>query len=168
MQNQSSAARLTLSGSERPDLANFLDKGRADPQQTAQVTLHLKSKMSDAEMERFVNDLSAKPIAERHYLSREQLAEMRGASPEDIARVQAFASRYHLAVVETNPAARTVTVSGTLADLQAAFGVELHNYQGDGATFRDHNGSVSLPADVAPAIEGVLGLSTKPVARSHE
>ena len=165
MQNQSTAARITLSGSDRPGLADARDQGPVDPNQTADVTLHLRSKMSDAEIEQFVNELSAKPVSERRYLSREELAELRGAAPADIARVTGFANRYDLKVTDTDAAARTVTIGGTMANLEAAFGVELHNYESAGTVFRDHSNSISLPADIAPVVVGVLGLNTRPIAR---
>jgi kumamolisin len=154
-----------LTGSERPELGGAEDQGRADPNQAADVTLYLRGKMSDAEIEQFVEGLSAKPVSERHYLSREELGELRGATPEDIARVEAFANRYHLKVTSADAAARTVAITGTVANLESAFGVELRNCQSDGAAFRDYSGSISIPAEIAPIVVGVLGLNTRPIAR---
>ena len=165
MQTQSTAPRVVIPGSERPALAGAEDLGQVDPTQPATVTLQLRGKMTDAEMERFISEQASKPIAQRKYLSREELEEMRGATAEDIAKVSAFASQYHLQVVRIDRAARAVTLSGTLGELEKAFGVELHNYRAGDTTFRDYAGTISVPAGVAPALQGVFGLSTRPVAR---
>jgi kumamolisin len=127
--------------------------------------MYLRSKQRDEDRKQFIESLAAAPLSERKYLSREQLAEMRGASSEDIAHIEEFASRYALEVVSTDAAARTVTLRGKLNDLEKAFGVELHNYSDGAGLFRDYSGAISLPADMAPAVEAVLGLSTRPAAR---
>lgn len=159
--------RIVLEGSERPVASSFEDCGRVDPGKTAEVTVYLRSKLPEVESGKFVNALAAAPLSKRQYLTREQLAEIRGASPEDVARVKAFANRYDLEVGAADPAARTVTLRGKLEDLEKAFGVELRNYR-DGATlFRDYAGPISLPAEVASAVEAVLGLSTRPAARAR-
>jgi kumamolisin len=124
--------------------------------------------MTDADLDKLVNAESAKPIAERKYLTREQLADMRGATSDDVTKLEAFAGRYHLKVTGADRGARTVSLSGSIADLEAAFGVALHTYQSKGATFRDHVGSVTLPADIAPIVRGVFGLSTRPAAKHHD
>ena len=157
--------RIVLEGSERPYSAALEDCGRVDPGETTEVTVYLRSKLPEPEAAHFVKSLTATPLSERQYLSREQLAERRGASPEDLARVKAFANHYGLEVVATDTAARTVTLRGKLEDIEKAFGVELRNYRDGAAQFRDYTGAISLPADIAPAVRAVLGLSTRPAAR---
>jgi kumamolisin len=164
MNSHDAAARMVLAGSEHTALSNAHDLGRASADGTAEVTVLVRSRMSDAEMEQRLNAEESKPISERHYLSREELAEMRGASSEDIARIQSFAEQYHLEVVHVDAASRSVALKGKIADLEAAFGVELHTYEANGTVFRDHAGAVTLPSDVGSLVRGVLGLSTRPVA----
>lgn len=164
MPNQAAAARVVLAGSERSGPANAQDLGPVNPGQEAEVTVHLRSKTPEGEIEQIVNDLSAKPPSERKYLTREELGGLRAPSPEDITRVEAFAKRSGLAVVNRD-ASWTMTLRGKLGDLEKAFGVALHDYSADGAVFRGRTGSISLPADVAPAVAGVFGLDTRPAAR---
>jgi kumamolisin len=159
--------RVVLEGSERPLASSFEDCGRVDPGETAEVTVYVRSKLPDIESGQFVNALAAAPLSERQYFSREQLAEIRGASPEDVARVKAFANYYGLEVVKSDPAARSVTVRGKIECLEKAFGVELRNYCDGSAVFRDYAGAISLPADIAPRVQAVLGLSTRPAARAR-
>ncbi len=162
---QALAGRMMLAGSERAPVSNAEDRGPVDPDQQAEVTIYLKSKMPESEIEKLVYELSAKPVSERKYFSQEELAELRGASPESVTRVEAFAREYHLTIVRSDPASRSICLRGRLGDLQKAFGVELQNYQSGGTSFRARCGSISLPAEVASAIEGVFGLDTRPLAR---
>jgi kumamolisin len=162
---QALAGRMTLAGSERAPVSNAEDRGPVDPDQQAEVTIYLKSKMPEGEIDKLINEISTEPVSERKYLSREQLAELRGASPESVTCVEAFAREYHLKIVRSDPASRTISLCGSLGDLQKAFGVALRNYQSAGTSFRARSGCIFLPADVAPAIEGVFGLDTRPLAR---
>lgn len=160
-------ARAILEGSERPGGgASFEDCGPVNPGETAEVTVYLRSKLPDEDTGPFIKSFAAARLSERQYLSREQLAEMRGALAKDVADVEAFAKSYGLEVADTDTAARTMTLRGKLADLEKAFGVELRNYRDGAALFRDYAGSISLPAEVAPAVQAVLGLSTRPAART--
>jgi kumamolisin len=165
MPNEAAAARVVLAGSERSKPRNAKDLGPVDPNQEAEVTVHLISKMPENEIKELINDVSLKPPSERKYLTHEELAELRGATPENVGRVVEFAKHYSLAVVNQDAPSRTMTLKGKLADLEKAFGVELQNYSADGAIFRGRSGSISLPADVASAVAGVFGLDTRPVAR---
>jgi kumamolisin len=135
-----------------------------DTRQTGQVTLVLRSRTSDPEMQRILDAASAQPLAARTYLSREQMSELHGADASDIDKIKRFAGTHHLAVTRIDNAARTVSLEGTLQNLEQAFGVELHSYEADGRAFRAATGAVQLPADVAPSVTAVLGLDTRPVA----
>ena len=70
-------------------------------------------------------------------------------SPEDIAKVVAFAQAHDLAVVQISEARRSVWLSGTVAQLSAAFGVKLEEYDHpQGGTFRGRTGPIMIPADL--------------------
>jgi kumamolisin len=105
--------------------------------------------------------------AQRQYLSREAYADSHGADAQDIARVAAFADDNHLVVVESNPARRTVVLSGNAATLGAAFGVKLQQFEHDGGTYRGRTGTISVPSNLAEVVEGVFGLDNRPQAKPH-
>src|ERR1700712_4837159 len=48
-----------------------------------------------------------------------------GTSQKDANKVEAFAHLYHLSTVETDLARRSVILKGTIADMEAAFGIKL-------------------------------------------
>ena len=115
-------------------------------------------------MDRIVQQASAEPVGSRQYLSREQLGELRGAEASDVARIEQFATAHHLTVTHVDRAARTVSVEGSLKNLEQAFGVELRKYELKGHAFRARSGQIQLPQEIAPAVEGVLELDTRPAA----
>jgi kumamolisin len=157
--------RVSLRGSERIAVDGAAEAGPIDPEEQAEVTVHLRSRTADDQFQKLVEDMSAKPVARREYMSREELSQLRGASPSDIAHVEQFARTYNLSVSASDVSSRTMTLRGTLRDLQEGFGVQLKKYSAGGKTFRARSGYIYLPADVAPAITGVFGLDTRPVAR---
>jgi kumamolisin len=96
-------------------------------------------------------------------LSREEFAATYGADPADLARVTAFAGAHGLEVVEADASRRTVRLAGRVADVSAAFGVDLHQ---EGA-YRVAANEPRLPEELQGIVEGVFGLDTRPVARYH-
>src|SRR5947209_12649110 len=97
-------------------------------------------------------------------LSRSQAGEALGAAPDDLKRVSDFAAEYGLTVIETSAAKRTVKVAGTVAQMNAAFGVRL-GYAADGGVMT-YQGTLTIPPSLDGIITGVLGLDQTPVAKS--
>src|SRR5262249_36559118 len=99
---------------------------------------------------------------ERHYLPRTQLAQTHGAHPMDLAAVEAFATRHKLAVLEKHRARRTVVLSGSVANVERAFGVSMMRFKERGLpAYQGHAGPVRIPHTLAPVVEAVLGLTTR-------
>jgi kumamolisin len=103
----------------------------------------------------------------RSYLTREHYAANYGADPADLEKVAAFARAHNLVVLESSPARRSVFISGTAADFAKAFGSTIEQYEHDGGTYRGRSGSLTVPADLAPIIEGIFGIDNRPVAKPH-
>jgi kumamolisin len=91
------------------------------------------------------------------------------ADPDALKIVRAFARQFNLKV-EADPASavrRTVQLTGTVADIQKAFGVELKQTSIDGTQYRVREGGIHLPPSMADVVEAVLGLDNRPQAKSH-
>lgn len=91
-------------------------------------------------------------------LSHDELAEKHGAAPEDLALVEKFAAANGLQIRESNPRSRIVRLSGTPAELAAAFQLDLGLYQSGSDTFLSHTGPVSLPDYLQDVVIWVFGL----------
>jgi kumamolisin len=98
-------------------------------------------------------------------LSREQLAEERGAAPGDVAAVERFAGRYGLEVIEVDPPGRRVRLRGSASAMNEAFGVSLERFDHPEGAYRGYGGALQLPAELHGAVVAVLGLDDRPQAR---
>ncbi|MBB5508221.1 S53 family peptidase [Paraburkholderia atlantica] len=155
-----------LPGSERKVAQGTTVIGQCDPAERIEVFVMLRRQQQaqfDALMKRIeAGDASVKP------LSREALEKDYGAAPDDIAKVRAFAAAHGLTVAREDPAARSVLLSGTIAQFQSAFEVKLERYQHHTAgQFRGRTGTISVPDDLRGVVEAVLGLDDRPQARPH-
>ncbi|HEX8816207.1 MAG TPA: S53 family peptidase [Terriglobales bacterium] len=155
---------FSLTASEREPLAGAKEIGPAKSTEMVDVTIRLRRKdkkpvMSATEF--------TKPIHERTHLTRHQFEQQHGADPASIARIEAFANEHKLTVKEKSAARRTVILSGTVAAVSHAFGVQLKEYQYKNITYRGRTGTVQLPADLQDIVEGVFGLDNRPQAKPH-
>lgn len=105
--------------------------------------------------------------SQRRYLTREQHAAMCGASEEDMAAVEDFARQAGLAVVERRPAARSVVLSGTAAQVGAAFQTSIERVEHAAGISRRRTAPVHLPPELGEIVEGVFGIEDTPIARPY-
>jgi kumamolisin len=98
-------------------------------------------------------------------LSRENAAEFLDADPVDLQKVASFAASYGLTVTESSPAKRTAKVSGTVSQMEAAFGIKLYSCEIAGKVYLFYESALTIPASLDGIIIGVLGLDQRPVAR---
>ena len=100
-------------------------------------------------------------------LSRAEFAQRHGADAADLSAVRAFAAAHGLAVIEEHAARRTMVLAGTVAQFDAAFEVQLQQMQHDGCNFRGRTGTIHIPGALDGIVEAVLGLDSRPQARTH-
>lgn len=91
-----------------------------------------------------------------------QVDEIFRADPDDVARVNEFARRYGLEVIDSTSDGRIIEVQGLPADLEQAFGVELALFERHGREGHGHRGEVSLPRQIADLVVTILGLHEAP------
>jgi kumamolisin len=60
-----------------------------------------------------------------------------------------------------------VVLSGTVAQFNAAFHVQLQHMQYAGGSYRGRTGAIQLPAALNGIVEAVLGLDSRPQAKTH-
>ncbi len=157
-------ANITLEGSERDALPNARPLGPAAADERLEVTLILRAGSAELWRERMARLSRAEDAAP---LTAEQFARLHGATDADLRAVAAFAAAHGLVVVQRHAARRTVVLSGTVAQVNAAFGVELLRFEYPGGTYRGLLGPVQLAQELHGIVEAVLGLDTRPQARPH-
>ncbi|MFC4454079.1 S53 family peptidase [Deinococcus sonorensis] len=146
--------RIPLAGSAREVPAQAEQVGQPDPAEELQVTLRLRGRQQFA-----ARAATAEPM------TRHDFAQAYGTSPDDLDRVERFAHEHQLTVVEASAERRTVVLGGTVAQLEAAFAVQLQLYRWQGQQFRGRSGELSVPADLDGIIQGIFGLDDRPQAR---
>jgi kumamolisin len=152
-------SRTVLSGSEKRPVAQPDEKRpvAASEQMTVSVIVRRK-----------------KPLAPVHVRGKQRLTRARfnadhAADPAAVALVKRFAKEFALKVQAGTPAPgrRTIKLTGTVANLQRAFGVSLSQGSIDGESYRVREGSIHLPAELQGYVVAVLGLDNRPHARSY-
>jgi kumamolisin len=103
----------------------------------------------------------------RTYLDHKKLESKYGGDPKDIRKVEEFARRNGLVVIESIPARRSVVLSGSAAAFSKAFGVTLQLWEHPSGTYRGRTGTVKVPAALSEVIVGVFGLDNRTFARPH-
>jgi kumamolisin len=147
------AERFVLPGSERDLPEGHTRVGDVDPDEQATVTVYVRPRAQPEEGAR---------------VSREEYAARFGAAPEDLDAVSQFAAEFHLSVGATDPARRSVALSGRLGDLERAFGTSLE-VQADesGRRYRGRTGPLEPPLPLEGVLTGVFGLDERPQAAAR-
>jgi kumamolisin len=157
---------VPVPGSKKSLLANSRPAGPVNPSELASLTVRVRSAGDPKALEKRVYEQAAKPLAKREYLTHEELAEQHGASKEDLDKVEDFAQQHDLFVVHRSAAARTIELRGKLADLRAAFHVDVGMYHHSTGTYRGRQGEIAVPQELQPIITGVFGFDTRPKHRA--
>jgi kumamolisin len=144
-------------------------RGQAIGAPSAREPLHVTVVLRPASegLGRHVRLLAQSPAGQRGYLTRAEHLRQFGASPADVAMVRRFARNNGLRVARVHRGARTVELTGTTAQMSAAFGVDLQLFVTPQGVVRGRTGPVHVPRWLAPAVRGVFGLDTRRQARPH-
>ena len=158
-------ANVILKGSERSAFEHARARAPADPDERLEVSVLVRRRAAQVLRAR-ATALTAGDRAVGH-LSRQEFAAQHGAEPPDLAAVRAFAAARGLLVVQEHAARRTVVLSGTVAQFNAAFSVQLQLFEHPGGSYRGRLGAIQLPPELSGIVEAVLGLDNRPQARPH-
>ena len=158
-------ARIPLKGSDRKPMPGSRTTGPTDPSERVQVSVLVRRRAQQEFKDRVkriaAGDRSVQP------LSREEYARKFGAEPADIAAIKSFAAKHSLSVIQESEVRRTVVLSGNVAQVEAAFGIRLQNYNHLGGTYRGREGAIHLPSELGVVVEAVLGLDNRPQAMTQ-
>ncbi|MDP9010139.1 MAG: S53 family peptidase [Pseudomonadota bacterium] len=158
-------ASIPLKGSERVAMPGARVVAPADPTERLEVSLIVRRGAGE-EFRVRVAELTSGGVG-RPCMSREEFAQRHGADPADFAVVRAFALAFGLTVVQEHAARRTVVLSGTVAQFNTAFHVQLQRMQHDTCSYRGRTGRIELPPELSGVVEAVLGLDNRPQAAAH-
>ena len=156
--SSASSPRVSLPFTDRKLPAAARVVGAMPPDDEVRVSVIVKRKQP----------LDLANLGGRH-LSRTEFTDKYAASAEAFDQLRSFAEQHGLTVDE--PASsldrRTMMLTGTAAQMQQAFGVQLQQVEHDGRHYRIHQQAVTMPQECASMVDAVLGLDTRPQAQSH-
>ena len=151
---------VLLPDSEHPPVPNASHVGRATGDRDIRVSVILRRQ----------KPLDIASLGGRQ-LTHEEYDANYGAGQKDFDAVKAFAQAHGLKVDEqkSSIARRRVELRGTVAAFNAAFGVELNDYEATagrhkGKQFHAITGAVHIPEEMTDCVEAVLGLDNRPIA----
>jgi kumamolisin len=140
--------------------------GKADAAERLEVSV-LVRRHSPTAIRTQVSALLHRRQAAGGHIKRADFAGQHGASEQDLASVRAFATHYGLAVTQQDAARRTIVLSGTVAQFNDAFDVDLQRFTHEGGSYRGRTGEIHVPTALQGVVEAVLGLDNRPAALPH-
>lgn len=152
-----------LENSERNLVPGSSKIGPADTKEKVLVSIRLRKK-PHAPSAMDVRTLAATPPRQRKHVKREEFASLYGAAQSDIDNIAGFAQSHGLKVVESSAPRRTVVMSGTVDQINKAFNIHLTHYHTGKETYHTYEGKLSIPAEIADAVESVHGLDNRQIA----
>jgi kumamolisin len=154
-------AKRPVPGSERSPLPGAVAIGPTAPDQRLEVTVLVRRRDAASLKARAA---SARPGG---HLDHAAFVAAYGAEQGDLDKVTAFAQAQGLAVVQADAGRRTVILSGSAQQFEAAFDVQLHDFRYDEGAYRGREGAVHVPQELSGVVEAVMGLDDRPVAKPH-
>ena len=165
---------IRLAGSERRPGPTARLLGPAEDTETVTVTVMIRRRPDGPPVPDASYYLNTPP-SQRRRLSQEDFAAKYGADPADVEKVVDFAQSHGLVVTETNLARRTVVVSGTVAQFNEAFAVELGSTNMRSSQAGDRCGAprptvggtgfIYIPRALNGIIVGVFGLDNRRISK---
>jgi subtilase family serine protease len=151
-----------------------LDRGdSAVVEANTRITVTVSLKLSNSEqLDPLVQALYTPGSPQyRQFLTPEQFRARFGPSPATLAAVTREFTAAGLSVTQT--ATEQLHVTGTAAQLEREFGVQLHSFQAAATAatssylYRKPMSAPRLPGAIADSVNAVLGLDTRPHLRPH-
>jgi len=98
-----------------------------------------------------------------HWLQPEEFGTLYGPNDADISVVTAWLNAAGLQIHHVSEGRIAIEFYGTVAQVQYAFGVEMHRYFVNGASAIANDRDPQIPRALSPIIAGISGLNTFPV-----
>lgn len=156
------AGRVRLAGHVLPALVSATPVAGDTASAAAQpLTLTLVLRRDDqAGFDAYVHDLYVEGSGNyRRFLAQREIADRFGPSRSSYARLLAYLKSQGLETVDGSENRLTLTVRGRREQVAAAFDLRLFDYRLGEKRFFANADEPSLPADIAPSVQAVIGLS---------
>ena len=154
--------RVALPGHVHPKATPASDRGRVAPSlQLSYVTLTLKpSAAQKADLANLLAEQQSPSSPNyRHWLTPQQYADRFGVSPQNMNQITQWLQSQGLSIVNIAQGRNWIAVSGPAAQIETAFGTEIHQYVVDGETHFANATNPSVPAAIGGMVLSIRGLN---------
>lgn len=154
--------RAVLSGNIHPRIFSATDRGRVSPSlEMSYITVTLASSPSQlTDLQQLLTDQQTPGSPNYHrWLTPEEFAQRFGVSDADLNTLTQWLQSQGLRIVSVARGRRWIAVSGTAAQVEAAFQTEIHTYEINGETHYANASEPSVPAAFASVVKSVRGLT---------
>ncbi len=163
------AKRVTLAGNVHPLARPEFDRGAvADAQPMTRILLLLKrSDEQEAALQSYMEQQQDKSSPNYHvWLTPGQFGAQYGPADADIQAVTQWLGSQGFTVEKVYNGETVIEFSGTAAQVTAAFGAAIRNYQVNGKMYVANANDPQIPAALAPVVAGIVSLNNFP-RQSH-
>jgi subtilase family serine protease len=157
---QAALAQSNATVALSPMVAESTLLSNMDPNQ--EIVIQLSLPLSNPQSAReFVQHVSTpKDPLFHHFITVQEFAARFGANAEDFAAVKAWATANGLSIQHEASARTSLTVSGSVAQLQELFKTQLSNYRSPkGEQFYSASVEPTIPSEIVSKLRGVVGLT---------
>lgn len=165
--NDASRTRIANTIPSRAKMAS--DLGEAPGNRTLEsVTLHFNmTAAQQADLNQLLQDQQNPNSPSYHqWLTPAQFGARFGLSSADLTKVTSWLTSKGLTIVSVAPSSTDVTVTGTVSQVEQAFGVNIHSMSENGEQHIANISDPQLPTAIANIVTGISGLNDfKPKSR---
>ncbi len=158
----SSGSRTTLAGSHPPMARSTNETGRlASSTKLEGVTINFaKSDAQEAALQELLTAQQnpASPLYHQ-WLNPDQYAARFGMADADIAKVEVWLEQQGFTISRVARSKNTISFTGSVAQVEAAFSTELHTYKTGAKTHFAPSTDLSIPSAMAASVQSVTHLS---------
>jgi subtilase family serine protease len=155
-------SRASLAGSRSPRALRGQDMGAVSPQMTVPgITLVFKRSVAQENTLQELLTAQQNPASPlyHHWLTPDTFAARFGIADEDISATETWLQSRGFHIESTARTHDRISFSGNAAQVQAAFGTELHYYRTEGELNFAPQSDLTLPTELASVTAAVLHLS---------
>ena len=163
------ARRVTLPGNVHPLARAEFDRGAASDAlpMTRMLLLLKRSDEQEAALQDYLEKQQDKSSPNYHqWLTPAEFGAQYGPADADIQSVTQWLSGQGFTIEKVYSGKTVIEFSGTAAQVRAAFGTEIRQYQVEGKAYTANASDPQIPAALAPVVAGIVSLNSFP-RQSH-
>src|ERR1700722_13134981 len=151
----------TLTGNVHPEARPQYDMGRVDPQlRLERLVLVLKRSPEQEKALAEFNERQYDPKSPdfHHWLHAAEFGKLYGPSDEDIASITSWLQNQGFSIFEVGKGRVWIQFSGTVAQAENAFHIEMHKYFVEGKMHIANDRDPQIPQALLPVVTGIASL----------